>query len=662
MRISAGLCFLCFITFYKLYFLKNYLQYGSPGDVLTRSLTRYLFYRMVLLIRLLFFTEDCMVTMKKMLLTGCAVLALCLAGCAGKNAVKDGDYAVSVTGHNGPIELTVNFSAKKISGITITKESETDVLSDPALIDLPKKIIETNSLAVDSVSGATVTSSAVKYAVRQAIAQAGGNPADFEKPIEKAPAKTENLSADVVVIGAGGAGVSAALRADQLGAKTVLLEKTGMIGGALVVSGGNQVVMGSKLQKEAGVANDSVQSMVADFMKNGARKNNEASLTLFARNVGAASDWLHEYAGVQFDMKGGLHKLAEYSNDRELAYLGGGSGFMKSILQKLSSTNIDLHLNTKATELKRDGSTVVGVIAEDSDGNTYDITAKSVVIATGGYGANKSLLSEDLQKSLYYGRSNATGDGLIMSDAVNAQRQLMQYGKRYPNGIEVAPGMAKSTIAGNIVAFNSGSAILINKEGKRVVSEKASNRTILETEVKQTDGMLFLFMDQKTFDMWKERLANAGISKENIDAWLKNNGSRAPIFIRGTTVEEAAAALNMDAAALKATIDTYNSYVVSGTDSAFGRPANFMKAKIEDGPYYLVEQKPRFATTMGGLVLDDSLQVIGTDGKIVSGLYAAGEVGGGVMGDDSPSGANNAWAITSGKLAGESAAKNASKK
>lgn len=588
--------------------------------------------------------------------------AFTAVGCAGKNAVKDGDYAVSVTGHNGPIELTVNFSAKKNSGITITKESETDVLSDPALIDLPKKIIETNSLAVDSVSGATVTSSAVKYAVRQAIAQAGGNPADFEKPIEKAPAKTENLSADVVVIGAGGAGVSAALRADQLGAKTVLLEKTGMIGGALVVSGGNQVVMGSKLQKEAGVANDSVQSMVADFMKNGARKNNEASLTLFARNVGAASDWLNEYAGVQFDMKGGLHKLAEYSNDRELAYLGGGSGFMKSILQKLSSTNIDLHLNTKATELKRDGSTVVGVIAEDSDGNTYDITAKSVVIATGGYGANKSLLSEDLQKSLYYGRSNATGDGLILTDAVNAQRQLMQYGKRYPNGIEVAPGIAKSTIAGNIVAFNSGSAILINKEGKRVVSEKASNRTILETEVKQTGGMLFLFMDQKTFDMWKERLANAGISEENIDSWLKNNGSHEPIFIRGTTVKEAAGALNMDAAVLKATIDTYNSYVASGTDSAFGRPANFMKTKIEDGPYYLVEQKPRFATTMGGLVLNDSLQVIDTDGKIIPGLYAAGEVGGGVMGDDSPSGANNAWAITSGKLAGENAAKNASEK
>ena len=110
---------------------------------------------------------------------------------------------------------------------------------------------------------------------------------------------------------------------------------------------------------------------------------------------------------------------------------------------------------------------------------------------------------------------------------------------------------------------------------------------------------------------------------------------------------------------LKDTIDSYNSYVASGTDSAFGRPANFMKAKIEDGPYYLVEQKPRFATTMGGLVLTDNLQVVGTDGKALSGLYAAGEVGGGVMGDDSPSGANNAWAITSGKLAGESAAKNA---
>ena len=607
------------------------------------------------------------ITLKKILFTGYAVLALLLAvftaaGCVGKNAVKDGDYAVSVTGHNGPIELTVSFSAKKISAVTVTKESETDVLSDPALVDLPKKIVEANSLAVDSVSGATVTSSAVKYAVRQAIAQAGGNPADFEKPIEKAPVKTVSLSADVAIIGAGGAGVSAALRADQLGAKTILLEKTGMIGGALVVSGGNQVVMGSKLQKEAGIANDSVQSMVSDFMKNGDRKNNEAALTLFARNVGDATDWLNEYAGVQFDMKGGLHKLAEYSNDRELAYLGGGSAFMKGILQKLSSTSIDLRLNTRATELKRDGSTVVGVIAQDSDGNTYDITAKSVVIATGGYGANKSLLSEDLQKSLYYGRSNATGDGLLLSDTLGAQRQLMQYGKRYPNGVEIAPGMAKSTIAGNIVAFNSGSAILINKEGKRVVNEKASNRTILETEVRQTDGMLFLFMDQKTFDMWKERLAHAGISQENIDAWLKNNGSRAPIFIRGTTIEEAAGTLNMDAASLKATIDTYNSYVASGTDSAFGRPANFMKAKIEDGPYYLVEQKPRFATTMGGLVLTDTLQVVGTDGKALSGLYAAGEVGGGVMGDDSPSGANNAWAITSGKLAGESAAKNASEK
>ena len=597
----------------------------------------------------------------------CAFPALMLAAfiaasCAGKNAVKNGDYAVSVTGHNGPIELTVSFSDKKISGITVTKESETDVLSDPALTDLPKKIIGTNSLAVDSVSGATVTSAAVKYAVRQAITQAGGNPADFDKAVEKAPAKTVTLSADVVVIGAGGAGVSAALRADQLGAKTILLEKTGMIGGALVVSGGNQVVMGSKLQKEAGVANDSVQSMVSDFMKNGDRKNNEAALTLFARSVGEATDWLNEYAGVQFDMKGGLHKLAEYSHDRELAYLGGGSAFMKSILQKLSSTNIDLHLNTKATELKLDGGAVVGVIAEDSDGNTYDITAKSVVIATGGYGANKALLSEDLQKSLYYGRSNATGDGLTMSDAVGAQRQLMQYGKRYPNGVEVAPGMAKSTIAGNIVAFNSGSAILINKEGKRVVNEKASNRTILETEVTQTDGMLFLFMDQKTFDMWKERLSHAGISEENIEAWLKNNGSRAPLFIRGTTVEEAGAVLNMDAALLKDTIDSYNSYVASGTDSAFGRPANFMKAKIEDGPYYIVEQKPRFATTMGGLVLNDLLQVVGSDGKAVAGLYAAGEVGGGVMGDDSPSGANNAWAVTSGKLAGEAAAKNASGK
>ena len=197
------------------------------------------------------------------------------------------------------------------------------------------------------------------------------------------------------------------------------------------------------------------------------------------------------------------------------------------------------------------------------------------------------------------------------------------------------------------------SAILVNAEGKRVVNEKASNRTILETELAQEGQMLYLLMDEETFSVWKTKLGGAGISQEDIDGYLELNGSAAPVFIHGDTLEEAAETAGMDPEVLKATVETYNGYVKSGKDEEFGRHSDYMSKEIGDGPYYLVEQKPRFATTMGGLVVNNLLEVQNTSGNTISGLYAAGEVVGGVMGDDSPSGANNGWAVTSGKLAAQ---------
>ncbi len=264
-------------------------------------------------------------------------------------------------------------------------------------------------------------------------------------------------------------------------------------------------------------------------------------------------------------------------------------------------------------------------------------------------------MGEDLANSLYYGRHNATGDGLVMAQNVDAKTQLLEFGKRYPNGIEVSPGMAKSTIAGNITAFNEHSAILINKAGERVVNEKASNREILEVEVEQTDSMLYLLMDQSTFDVWREKLSAAGISGDDIDRWLSNNGASNPQFFSGASIKDLAEVSEISEESLLSTIERYNGFVVGGEDTDFNRPAQYMSASIGSGPYYLVEQKPRFATTMGGLVLNENLQVLNNDDEVIVGLYAAGEIGGGVMGDDSPSGANNAWAITSGMLAGEAA-------
>lgn len=578
---------------------------------------------------------------------------------APEGIYKAGTYTASAPGLKGDVTVEVTFTADALEKVEITDHQETPGIGTNAVDKLPDEIVKTQSLGVDAVAGATITSDAILAAVADCVAQAGGD-AEALKAVkaETTTEKTaENLSADLVIIGGGAAGMTACMRAEELDLSVILVEKMPFMGGAISISGGNQVVMGSDLQKNAGVTDDSVQSMYEDFMKNGADLNVPELLTLYAEYVGETSDWL-QAQGVTFDTEGGLHQLAEYSHDRELAYTGSGAGAAEAMRQAIAATDATVLLETRAAELLTDENGAVTGVKASSDSTDYTIEAKAVLIATGGYGNNKELLTEEMQQALYYGPVSSTGDGIIMATAegIDADTRLMEYGKRYPNGIEVSQGIAKSTIGGNITGWTM-SAILVNSQGQRVVNEKASNRTILETELKQEGQMLYLLMDEETFSVWKTKLGGAGISQEDIDGYLKLNGSAAPVFIHGDSLEEVAETAGMDPDTLKATVDTYNGYVQSGKDEEFGRPADFMTMEIGDGPYYLVEQKPRFATTMGGLVVNDLLEVQNTSAKTITGLYAAGEVIGGVMGDDSPSGANNGWAVTSGKLAAEQIAK-----
>ena len=549
--------------------------------------------------------------------------------------------------------MEVTFSANAIDSVKVVEHSETAGISDGAIENIPAAIVENQSLAVDTVSGATITSDAILKAVADAVAQAGGDVEALKNAAAPAGEKeAKELSADVIVVGGGGAGMAAATRLAQLGKSVILVEKSGFLGGAISVSGGNQVVMGSQLQIDNGVADDSVESMVADFEANGANKNNKEILTLFAENVGATTDWLVASCGITFEE--GLHQLGEYSHNRELAYTGGGAGFAEAMRKAVEEAGVQVLLNTKAESLIADNGTVTGVKAASSDAD-YTLTAGDVVLATGGYGANKDMLTDEMKSALYYGPASSTGEGIQMAQAVGAQTANMEYGKRYPNGIEVSEGMAKSTIAGNIVGWTM-SAILVNKDGNRVVNEKASNRTILEEELKQEGGELYLLLDAETFEAWKAKLAPAGISDADIEKYLEANGTTTPVFAHGETLEEAAAAAGINADNLKATVEKYNGFVAKGSDDDFGRAATYLTKTIGEGPYYIVEQKPRFATTMGGLVINASMQVLNEAGEPISGLYAAGENCGQVMGDDSPSGANNAWALTSGKLAADAIA------
>ena len=574
---------------------------------------------------------------------------------AQAGAYAPGTYTASAPGLKGDVTVSVTFSADKIDAVEVTEQQETEGIGTTAVDKLPGAIVAAQSLGVDVVSGATVTSEAILAAVADCVKQAGGDVDALKAaPVGGGAEKTEeSLSADLVIVGGGAAGMTAAMRSAELGLDVVLVEKMSFMGGAISISGGNQVVMGSQLQKDAGVTDDSVESMVADFMANGANLNVPELINLYAANVGETSDWLQSQ-GVTFDTESGLHKLAEYSHDRELAYTGSGAGAAANMRDAIANTGVNVLLDTRATELLTDANGAVVGVKAGSDTADYTISAKAVLLATGGYGNNKDLLTGDMLNALYYGPASSTGDGILMATAgnVNAATRLMEYGKRYPNGIEVSEGIAKSTIGGNIPAF-SMSAILVSPEGKRVVNEKASNRTILETELQQEGQMLYLLMDEETFSVWKTKLGGAGISEEDIEGYLAENGKSAPVFAHADTLEELAGIVGMDPAVLTATVETYNGYVKAGEDKDFGRGAEYMTMEIGAGPYYLVEQKPRFATTMGGLVVTDGLQVENTDGSVIPGLYAAGEVVGGVMGDDSPSGANNGWAVTSGKLAAE---------
>ena len=571
------------------------------------------------------------------------------------NLFTPGTYTGVGAGKNGDITVEVTFSADKIERITVVSHSETPSLSDAAIANIPTQIVESQSLGVDAVSGATYTSNGIVEAVADAVKQAGGD-VEALKNVQVAAGEhvEEELTTDVVVVGGGGAGMSAAVRLAELGQQVILFEKASFLGGAISVSGGNQVIMGSQLQADNGVEDDSVESMVADFEANGAGKNNEEILTLFAENVGAATDWLVASCGIEFDA--GLHQLGEYSHNRELAYTGGGAGFAERMRKAVEHSGAAVYLSTKVESLLVEDGAVVGVKAVSTDGTKeYTVHAANVVLATGGYGNNKDMLTDEMKSALYYGPSTSTGDGIRMAEAVNAQTANMEYGKRYPNGIEVDTGIAKSTIAGNIVGWTM-SAILVNADGNRVVNEKASNRTILEEELQQPGGMLYLLLDSETFEVWKTKLAPAGISEGDIEKYLAANGTTTPVFAHGETLEEAAAAAGVNAENLAATVEKYNSFVEKGEDADFGRNASYLTMKIGAGPYYLIEQKPRFATTMGGLVVNTNMQVLNQEGSAISGLYAAGETCGQVMGDDSPSGANNAWAITSGKLAADAIA------
>ena len=605
--------------------------------------------------------------MKKSLAMLMTLLFVLLGTTAWAQSYTAGVYTAQANGNNGPVTVEVEVSDAEILSVKVTEHAETAGLSDTPIERIPAKIVEGQTLAVDTVSGATNTSNAILKAAEDALAQAGADIEALKAVQEKdeTAGETAERHVQALVIGAGGSGLAAAITLQEQGIETLVVDKMANAGGATALTGA--LINGgcSKQQAERGVTDD-VQTMFMDAMVYGSFQNDARMTWLMVNNTGDSVDWLHDTVGVEFEEA--INHFPEHTNDRAFYPKGKLPGYLTGTMeQHYLSNGGELLLETRAQHLLTEDGRVIGASCSTADG-TLNIYADVTLLATGGYGASVALRPADQMGTLFYGASASTGDGIIMAEEVGAMTHYMQYLKSYPQGIEkpldggniTADGTTFrgnayiSPLASQAVTLNDG-AIYVNVEGERCMNENMDFVSIKKVTQKQTDMTVYLVMDQKGYDNWMGMMeVSAGLTPEIVAPWLDADDGK-PVFRKGATVEEAAAKAGIDAEKLSATVAHFNEMVASGKDDDFGR-AEMSVGLDSDGPIYIVEQRLRMATSLGGLKTSTSFEVYDENEQAIDGLYACGEVIGGVHGDKSMPSNCVAWAVTSGRLAAKAAA------
>ena len=578
--------------------------------------------------------------------TGCSQGATVEEPEAAKTAIENGTYTGVGEGKGGDISVEVTIEEDVITAINVLSQNETEGL-DQAIGTLTEEILRINSLEVDVVAGASVTSNGFVEAVTAALGAANATP-DMLKKIEVAEVTTERETVtekcDVVVIGAGGAGLTAAIEAKAAGANVIVLEKMPAAGGNTLISGAEYAASNNWMQKEMGIE-DSVEQHIADTLKGGDYVNDPALVRVVAENALAGAEWLRDFVGVVWEDE--LMQFGGHSAKRSLVPEGAsGRAIITKQLVKAEEMGIPVLLNTKATALITDETgKVVGVEAEGKENDYIFETNKAVIIASGGFGSNVEMrvkYNPDIDGSILSTNSpGSTGDGIVMAEAVGADLTGMEFIQTYP---------ICDPLSGTLLYVDDarlyGHTVIVNLEGKRFV-EELGRRDVMSMGIKaQTGSVCYELMDQNGFE--KSYL------QENHAAeieYLYNND----LFVKADTLEEAAAFYGIDAAELKTTVDNYNSYVADGVDPEFNKRS--LPSTIEKAPYYILKAVPAVHHTMGGIMINESAQVVDLEGSVIEGLFAAGEVTGGIHGKNRL-GSNAIADITVfGRIAGQNAAK-----
>lgn len=611
--------------------------------------------------------------MKKLLkLALCLVLAASAAGCGSNNgagtptpdtsatALTPGTYTATVTGHNAPITIEVTVTDQAIESINVVESSETAGIGTNAMEKLTDEIIANQTVSLDTITGSTITSATFLSAVKDALTQAGADLNTRFNTEVAAEALNDSYDCDVLVIGGGGSGMTAAVRAAQSGASVICLEKNGFIGGDTVLNAGTMVATNSRIQKEVlNETQDSSDLLYEDIMKVGLEKNDPVLVRLLADNIGECIDWLTDDLKIAYDAA--ATQYPDHSASRQIGVVGRSVSFLDQMQALLAQNHGQLFTDVRASKLLTDDNgAVIGALGTDATGKEVTFNAKSVVLATGSFGANQELLPKSLDGYLFYGRDSDTGDGLVMGEAVGAATINLDLVKVYAQGVEKLPTKGLAATASSTAATNGHGAIYVNSKGERVVSEVGTLSDITNATVAQEDKILYLVLDEDAYAAYLAKSVEDKLipSEASIEDWYSVSNNGKPIIVKGEDLSALAGQMGIDAEALAATVADYNEMCAAGKDTQFDKPD---PVALKEGTYVIVEQKPRFATTLGGLKANENLQIVDAEGNPIANLYGAGCVVGGANGADSMTAMMQGWANFSGYTAGTNAAKNAGK-
>ncbi|WP_139651746.1 flavocytochrome c [Raoultibacter phocaeensis] len=582
---------------------------------------------------------------------------LALAGCAPSGESKQAANAVegegmrawrgSANGKGGNLTVEVITEGDAISRIDVIEERESYGVGTEAMDVLSDLIVNSQTLNVDTVTGATVTSMAFLTAVSDAIDASGMKSSEWKKRDHAVPLAPENLETDVdiVVVGAGGAGYAAALTAALSGKKVVLLEKLGITGGDTILSGGAMAVPGNWFQAKEGIE-DSVEKMAEDMIVGGDNVGDPELVNVICNGAYNAMEWLVFEGGVSWQPY--QRFFGGHSVSRALIPEGNeGSGIICKLERRAEGLkNLVICRNTKAEELVRDSTgAVTGLKATNlATGDAYDFSCKAIVLAAGGFGSNVEMRMkynpEMDEKILSTDSVGATGDCHVMAEKIGAELIDMQYIQTYPT-CDTQTGAL--LYVGNMRLENR--AICINKEGDRFVEEMERRDVISNAIKEQTDGIGYMIFNQEGLDATDIATVNAS----EMDSLTVRN-----LLTKGETIAEACEPFGINAAELEKTVEKWNQYCADGSDPDFNYRAALNP--IEGGPYYIMAYKPSVHYTMGGLRINADAQVLDTEGNPIVGLYAAGEQAGHKMGTNRLGSCSITDIFVFGRIAGANAA------